>query len=575
MNRICLLLICFVMGFAPFASHAHDGDEATGRPADKRQPMILGAASNFSQGWRDVTFDAARDLPLRHYRDGLRWRNVEREPGVYRFNNARLNYPGKIGDDGAELVLTLNWGNPLYDNGNTPYSSIALAAFGRFAAAVVQRYPAITALEIGNEFNGQNFVNGPVRKAGLAERGRYHLAMVRAAAEAVRAVRPDIRVIGGSTHSIAAGYLWPILEQGGAPMLDGLAIHPYTTPIDQFAAQFGVLRRNALAADMPIEITEWGSQNRERAADDLVRGYVALAALGMQSLYWYPLNERGDGHIPLVRRNGTITSAGEAYRFVQAHLAQHPARDISPDDFTFVYSFGPRIMVLWGEPRGLALSDTGIAAYDARGRQLDNAGLRLSADQPITLIGDQPLLLGENIQLDCQTLLADTFYQFTYPPGQSAGFQPSILTGGQAQQWHTLPGQQRGGVPWTPYLGHPQRRGLRLTAENMLLPGRGGSDYTIVHDYIAPQDGEVRLEASFDVSERSADGIMLTITVGERDLLMQQQSGQITFDKHVVLAAGENLRIAVGSGADRSGDAATYRLRLHKSKACPAQNRLN
>ena len=564
--RTCLFAVLVAL-CATSLARAQDEPRETANDAPS-SPTILGAASNFSQGWRGVTFDAARVLPLRHYRDGMRWADVEKQPGVYRFNKAHLNYPARIGNDGAELVLTLNWGNPLYDNGKTPHSPAALAAFGRFAAAVVQRYPAITTLEIGNEFNGANFVSGPVLEGGLAQRGRYHLAMVRSAATAVRAVRPEVRVIGGSTHSIAAGYLWPILDNGGAQLLDGLAIHPYTTPIDQFAAQFGVLRRNANAATMPLWITEWGSQNAARAADDLVRGYTVLAGLGAQSLYWYPLNERGDGHIPLVARNGEITSAGEAYRFVQTYLATNPAQNVSPDSFTFAYAFGPNALVLWGEPRSLALSSNTIEAYDARGRTLDRRELQLSPDQPVIVIGDEALVLGHNVVLGCQTLVADTFYQFAFPPAQTEGFAPLIKLNGEVREWTTLPGQQRGGVPWMPYLGHHKRARLRLTAEGMVLAGRSGDEVAVIHNYTSPGDAALRLEARFAVDERSGDGVALSITAGTQSLLNEQRSGDGLIDKRLTLRAGETLGIVVANGPERTGDAAAYRLRLHDPRAC-------
>ena len=186
----------------------------TAPAASRRQPVpgavAIGAASNFSQGWNDLTGKAVRDLQMVRLRDSIRWSEVERTPGRYQFDRPTTTWPDRF--PGVAITLTLNWGNPLHDNGHSPSSPEGLAAFGRFAAAVASRFPQVDTLEIGNEVNSANFVSGPVKDAGLAPRGAYHLAMVRAAAQAVQAVRPGMKVIGGSTHSLPAGFLWPLLD---------------------------------------------------------------------------------------------------------------------------------------------------------------------------------------------------------------------------------------------------------------------------------------------------------------------------------------------------------------------------
>lgn len=535
-------------------------------------PLVLGAASNFSQGWDAQTFDAAIALPLTRFRDGIRWSEVERSRGKYTFDTARTTYMAQLEQRGARLTLTVNWGNPLYDNGYTPHSDEALAAFGRFVAEVVARYPAVDTVEVGNEFNGANFVSGPVKTAGLAQRRRYHLAMVRSAARAAKAVRADVRILGGATHSLPAGYLWPLLEGDGARLFDGFAVHPYTTPIDQLAVQIGVLRRHPAARTIPLHVTEFGSRDPDRAGDDLVRAYAVMASLGVRELDWYPLNERGDGHIPLVSRDLTLTSAGKAFRLVQERLAHRAGRDISPDRFTFVHAFGSGTWVVWGAPRALTIDAASVSAFDATGLRLAPGSLALSEDRALILIGKGALKSGGNVTFGCNSLIADSFYQFGYPQeGRAAadgdGFDRFVTIAGQERPFETLPGQQRPGVPWNPYLGLAAFPQLRLSADTM-LPALTGAQDAIVHRYIAPQDITITLRARFAPSGQSSDGITIDLARNGIVLLSQSARSAISIAQNVRLKAGDALSLAVRPNGTPRGDVTDYRIRLFDGSKC-------
>jgi len=559
-----LLALMLIFALPGAAKEADDPSQAP-----KPRPMIFGAASNFSQGFRPAVFAAAQQLPLRHYRDGMRWIDVEQRPGQYRFTGPRRDYPARLAQIGAELTLTVNFGNPLYDEGHTPHSPEGLAAFGRFVAAMVEKYPAITAIEVGNEFNGANFVTGPVREAGLAQRGRYHLAMVEAASQAARAVRPDIRIYGGSTHSLPAGYLWPILDDGGA-LLDGLALHPYTTPIDQLARQIAVLRQHPLARRMPLVITEWGSASRERAPDDMLRGYATFAALGTQALYWYPLNERDDGLVPLIERDGTISQAGAAFSFIQAELGERSARDISPDAFTFAMQFGKDRMVLWGEPRDLLLARPDIEAVDARGQVLPRTLLRISPERPILLRSPRPFALGAEVTLGCSNLIADSFYQFSYHQAAPAGphWEPSILSREGRLPFAVMPGQQRGGVPWNPYLAHPKVHSVRLDSETMVPSRRGGRSYAIAHRFLAAKAGQLRLIAELSAPGRQVAPARITIHAAGALVFDQTIDQQHKLDQIFSLQAGEAIEVLASPAGDARSAATNYRLKLYQPDSC-------
>ena len=538
--------------------------------------MTLGAAANFSQGWSDVTYDAALALGVEEFRDSILWSQVERAPGVYTFDQRKTQYPARLAEDGKRLVLTVASSNPLYDDGKTPHSPEGVAAFARFVAAVVREYPAVSAVEVGNEFNSGDFVTGPVREGGIGQRARYHVALLEAVAREVRAVRPDLPILGGATHSLPAGYLWSVLEQAAPGSIDGLAVHPYTTDIDQLPAQTGVLRRNPRARSMPMQVTEYGTKDEADAPDHMLRGYAAMASLGYAALHWYPLNERADGLVPLIRRDGSVTGAGEAFRFIEAQLAARTARDISPDRFTFVHAFsransGPDRLVLWGDPRPISLMRSDIEAFDARGNRIGPAELALSPQHAVVLAGSRPIRLGEDVVLGCTTLVADSFYQFDYPQ-RGAGearraFAASLSLEGEEQPLATMPGQQRAGVPWLPYLGLTDRPGVRLTADRMLLTGATSRGAAVTLRWVTPSAGRLQIEARFTPSEQNRGPFTVELRQGAQVLFSRSGTTAVQFDDSLPLQGSDPLEIRLTrTGAEPVS--ADYRVRLHDNSRC-------
>jgi len=538
--------------------------------------MALGAATNFSQGWREVTYTAAAELGVTEFRDSIRWPDVERAPGEYRFDQRKTQYPARLAEAGGRLVLTVAGSNPLYDNGETPHTPEAVAAFANFVAAVVREYPAISAVEVGNEFNSGDFVTGPVRAGGIGQRARYHVALLEAVAQAVRRVRPGLPILGGATHSLPSGYLWSVLEQAGPDAIDGLAVHPYTTDIDQLAVQTGVLRRHPRALAMPVQVTEFGTKSEADAPDHMLRGYAAMASLGFAALHWYPLNERGDGLVPLVRRDGSVTGAGEAFRFILAELATRTAQDRSPDRFTFVHAFGlpgteADRLVIWGEPRPITLMRGDIAAFDARGNRIDMAGLAMSANRAVVLASPRPIRLGEDVILGCTTLVADSFYQFSYPQRGSAqppgGFAALVSLGGEEQALETLPGQQRSGVPWVPYLGLTGQQGIRLTADRVQLAGAGGGESELILRWMPQGSGPFRIEAEITPNAQSRESMMVELSQAGQVLFAGNAAEGVHFDAPLALQDRIFLQLRLARTSTQNVSAG-YRIRVHDAALC-------
>ena len=572
MRRIFLLGLAAVGLAAPTESMA-SANAGCATALDARHPTRIGAASNFSQGWSPATFAAARQLAVPRLRDSLRWDRVERQKGVYLFDKTTTQYPELAARAGMRITLTLNWGNPLYDGGNTPHSPEALAALGQFAVAVVKRFPAIDTLEVGNEVNGANFVSGMVKEAGLAQRARYHLAMVNAVAAAVHPLRPDIMITGGATHSLPGGFLWPLTQADTRHALQGLALHPYTTPIDQLAAQIEHLCSAPSMSGHPLFITEFASQSPDRAGDDLVRAYSTFAALHAAEFDWYPLNPRGGSHVALFDDHGTLTRAGQAFRFVQSHLASYPARDASPDRFTTIHSFGDRAWVLWGAERPLAITRPDVHAYDATGTALPAGALMLREEAPLILLSDAPLNQLP-VQLGCSSLIADSRLQFTFPDHGGMGstvdpFERFARKAGKTLALTTMPGQQRAGVPWNPYLGLASDPAIHLDGTSIRV-GSGRLPAEIVQRLSVVAGRPLRLRITLDPASQGPVDLILTIHQGERTLAQRKVTGPLTFDDTLPADPAGSLAISLSSVSSGAAPAMRYRIQVLDPDRCAA-----
>lgn len=533
---------------------------------DLRGPE-LGAASNFGQHWAPGLFAGARALGVRNFRDAVYWDEVEGPQG-FRFTTGETTFPDLLAANGMTMSLTVNNGHPAWDGGVTPYTPAGIAAFAHAAAETVKRFPAITAVEVGNEWNSANFVTGPVKAAPLPERALDTLAILRAVQAAVTAVNPQVRILGGGVHSIPVGYLAPMFDAGAAQAMDALALHTYTTPPEQLLRQVAVFHQLPGAATLPLDVTEFGEPDPNRAPGLLMRDYCQMALSGVERAVWYPLNPRGDGLAPLIDAAGKATAVGHAYRQIAATIEGAPVADAAPDPFTYACLFGGRTLVIWGAPRTVTLHRADLSATDPTGAPL-RGPLRLSETDPLVIRGDAPLALGRDLSLGPQTVIADSYDQFAYPgvPGQPADpFARLARIGGRVVPLETHGGQDRQGAPWTPYLGVPGTTFARLTAD-ILLPGaHAGGPVVILHRFTAPDAMTVTAEAQLSPGPRSADGIRYDLTLNGTPVdgaIITAAALRKTAPLH--LAAGDVLEFAVGPNGTPTGDATAYRFTLRRA----------
>lgn len=536
---------------------------------DLRGPE-LGAASNFGQVWAPDMFKAALALGVRNFRDAVYWDDVQQPDGQFAFATASTTFPDLMAAAGQTMSLTVNNGHPAFDGGVTPYTPAGIAAFARDAAETVKRFPAITAVEVGNEINSANFVTGPLKAEPLDQRALGYLAILRAVHDAVRAVNPKVRILGGGVHSIPVGYLAPMFAAGAAGAMDALALHTYTTPAEQLVRQIAVFRQLPGAADLPLDVTEFGEPDLAKAPGVLLRNYCQMALAGVNRAVWYPLNPRGDGLAPLIDATRQVTATGRTFHRIASLMEGVPVTNVAPDPFTYACLFGTRTLVIWGTPRALHLPRADLTATDPTGATLDPATLTLSETDPIVVTGAMPLTLGTDVTLAPQAVIADSYDQFAYPgvPGQPADpFTRVAVEGGAVLPLERHGGQDRQGAPWTPYLGVPGTTFARLTAD-VLLPGaHADKQVVIVHRFTAPADMTVAAESRLSPASRSEDGIRFDLTLNGAPIdgaVLTAPSDRITPPLH--LKSGDVLAFAVGPNVTPTGDATDYRFTLRRAE---------
>ncbi|MDF1856187.1 hypothetical protein [Pseudooceanicola sp.] len=555
MRWVVSILVALILGALP------------GGAVELRGPK-LAVASSFGQGVPPGLLDRALSLGIDDLRDELFWYRVEDRSGGFHYDEPMTVYPDQAGAGGATISLLVNNGHPKFDGGTTPLSPAAVRGFGRHAAAVVARFPAVTSVEVGNEFNSGDFVSGPLLKQPLAARAAAYVALLKSVYDQVKALRPEVRIIGGGVHSIPSGYLGQMLALGAAGYMDSIALHPYDTPIEQLARQIAVMRRLPGLEKMPVEITEFGSQDPAGAPDALLRGYCQMALSGVSRLAWYALNQRGDGYMPLIDSDLRQTEVMRSFLFLRETMEGRQVQDVAPDPFTYACLFDERVLVIWGVPRDLRLMSDQVQMRDATGQVLPGRDFRLSETAPLVLTSTGPIDLSRDFVLGAQEVIADSFHQFSFPDpavpgGGTDPFRRFVRDPDGETPLATMPGQGGPGRPWTPWLGVSKNADVRVLSQVMLPAGFPSYPVEIVHEFRAPRAMRVRLDAQFDLVGESRDGISVVVRLNGEDLAKWVDTGLVAYRPPVLsLPAGARLEIALSPGATTEGDLTRYRITL-------------
>lgn len=119
----------------------------------------FGAAVHIGRaGWGPNVLDEARKTGIAHIREDAWWNRFETTKGSYTFPAEFSSTMAHARELGITPMVIANGANSLYDNGRTPSSPEGIAAFGKFAAAVLKHYD-LSNVEVLNEYNAGTFNN--------------------------------------------------------------------------------------------------------------------------------------------------------------------------------------------------------------------------------------------------------------------------------------------------------------------------------------------------------------------------------------------------------------------------------
>lgn len=373
-------------------------------PHDER----FGVMTHFAQGWDPAWIPVLSRASISQVRDEVYWASVEPEKGRFSFPENFDRYMAGLNANHVSPLIVLSFENPLYDDGDTPHTDEAIAAYARYAVEVLRHYGRqIKAVEIWNEYNG-TFNHGPATQ----DRAGTYLRMLRAAYAAIKRERPDVIVVGGATSGVPLPYWEKLLSGRGLAFMDTLSIHPYRydTPPEGMEAEIdglqALVKKFGDGKPKPLWVTEvgWFTTAADApgalAIDDttqakfLTRAFALLSSAGVERTYWYLLHDDHGLNMGLFRDDAPRTARPASLALTalveQLRAARFVRRDRTPADFyslAFESPTGETVRVVWSlSPTTIAAAGI-ISATDFLGHSIALTGQLRVDDGPIFVRG--------------------------------------------------------------------------------------------------------------------------------------------------------------------------------------------
>lgn len=325
-----------------------------------RSTDAFGVMTHFAQGWDTDIIPAITRIGLRHVRDEHYWNQTEQRRGTYVFPERFRSYLDRLFAADISPLLVLSFANPLYDDGKTPHTPEAIAAFAAYADAVLSRYPQIRAVEVWNEYNG-SFCKGPCER----NRPKHYVDLLAETHRRLKERHPSVTVVGASTVLVPIPYFEDLFEHGALANMDVVSFHPYGAGPE--GIERNVLALKAMMAERghskPMWATEIGAgraseEARRETARYLARAHALLFGAGVERIYWYLLRDYAKfaGRALLRAPDSPYGRYAPAPAYVAmavviAELAgTRPAGRIETDPRTYAYRFrgaDREVVMLW------------------------------------------------------------------------------------------------------------------------------------------------------------------------------------------------------------------------------------
>ena len=255
------------------------------------------------------------------------WPTVERIKGQYDFSASDKMYH-EITRRGMRANFLLNRNNPLY--GTDPTQAAWLQGYAHFAAAAAAHFKGVVWEFWGEADNPPNWVTGTYSPS-------QYMAMVRAAAPAMRRADPTCTLVAPGTTGVNLSYLKTCIQEGLLDLVDGVGVDPYRqnpyhahssngTP-ESLVSDYAELRaymRQYGGKTLPIVCSElgWssyagdGGLTPQAQGDYLARMFLVNISQGVPLSNWYSFQDAAS--------QGT-TNPEYAYGTARSDLTPKPA----------------------------------------------------------------------------------------------------------------------------------------------------------------------------------------------------------------------------------------------------------
>ena len=325
------------------------------------------------------------------------WSGIERRPGVYNFS-AYDRLVAHLAKVNARPILIFDYGNRLYDGGQSPHTDAGRAAFAKFAAAGAVHFRGKGVLwEIWNEPN----IDFWKPKPSADDYARLALAT----AKAVRAADPDAVILAPGTSEFPWKFFETVFRAGLLEHLDAVSVHPYRGSSPETVAEdYGRLRaliaRYAppAKANLPIISSEWGYSTNTRGVSEtkqaqyLTRQWLANLASGVNLSIFYDWKDDGPDPRENEHRFGTVhqdltpkpsfLAAKAIISALDGYAYRHRLKGKDENDWRLLFQKGGSdelALVTWSAARGASDADTMPKVRKLASSDADVAGLRALA----------------------------------------------------------------------------------------------------------------------------------------------------------------------------------------------------
>jgi len=497
--------------------------------------MRLGVNTHFEQGWPPKVLDRVVESGAQGIRDSISWGKIEKSPGQYDFDARNSGYLDVICKSSTPVLLMVPMRNRVYDGGGPLTSPGAQAAYGRFVRAVVDRFPCVHAIEVGNEINAisRKFKERP-------DKADLYVDLLRQVRGALDGGRRRVALVGGSSLMVATGFLGKLIDAGMLPLVDAVAVHPYADRPEVLPAQIARLRAAMARAGgvKPIWATEFGLYYKtpEAAPPHGYKMMAILSAAGIAQADWYALLDE-----PWYPNMG-LFAGGNPKPALQ--MFRRTARDLltggdavrvdAGDPLTFIYRFGNGASVMWASARPIRFAG-GAVIHDAWGHLISSP----------TMLGPDPIIVdaGARYELGPIGVLADTLYDAGSNPWQAAVETRS----GSHKPLSWID------TNWASYLGVPGMPNVILSNTLVAVEGRSRKPVMLVETLRSPISGA--LWVSICLARTKAPLPTVTVSLNGRRLSGNDGTADGSLPvTRLSVAAGDRIAISYatqGNGAAR------------------------